>query len=289
MSILGDIGERLTTDLGELGRAVVDPEFSRRRDIKMFEADRHLRDRKEALEDSEKIRQQKLADQEARDKLTLQMDAVNKIFDLSLDSGNWGPFSRLLKNPNLVDLAKNQGIMLNNAHGSKSLERIDLEEQWKNDAANLKIEKKQLLLSQNKFTNEKNEFMATFLLDEWKERFKLMQDIRETHEKRNNRQSMIEFVKNTPDIDSPTERESFVNQLRQASPDQVLKIWDEIMKRSAARLDEAGKNARNKASNEATVRAAQTISPSSFDEGLAKDIVSELIPQYEDMRDDQNS
>ena len=291
MSVLGTIAKRLQTDIADIARATIDPQFSRELDRRESTRQQFDRERAAALEDRETLRQQRLEDEDRLLSNRLQMAAITETFTRASNTNDWGAWAGLISgmedNENVNEAIKRYAFDLNNNQGTKSIDRLKLEHQWQKEKDKMSLEERKLLLQQDRYITEKDQWFAEQALNEEKLRFKQMQDLRDQAEQRNNRSSLIEFVRNTPDIETPAERQAFLNRLNEASPDQLITVWDEIMARRKQRIDNAERAHRNRV-NANALKAARGTSPSGFDIDFAADVLNEKLGDRWDAMDEES-
>jgi len=283
MTVLGEIALRLKTDLGELARASVDPEFSRLRDKKMFEEQVHDRDRKEDLQDAAKIRQNALADAAEKETNRLQTLVITKAVDQAVETGDSSSLLRLdNKRGNLSE--PNQSFLDSsiNANFQQGLDGLKFEHKQKVDFQKLTLDEKNAALNLAKYQTGKDEFNATQTLKEKEFRLKQMKQLGVQHKEANNRRAMLNYIRTTPDIGTEAERSGFEIRLKGAITDKaVSEVWDEIQARYGDRIDNLAKNHRNKI----MAKALTPTDPSGFDLSFAESVLQEKVPEFEDMND----
>lgn len=287
MSVLGNIANRLKTDIGENYRAAIDVNYSRQLTEDRFNQRAMDKAHQRELQIREQDHKNRLAEQAAKQKLALQITAGDKLFQAGQDTGNWGGFLNYIDNPKLNPMVKDYVTGLAGAQGTKSLDRIRFDHKVQVDFDNLEADQQRAALDRTKYETDVQYKQAQLELKKEKYRFEKMQDLRETNNRRNNRTDMIRFIEETPDIESEAERSAFLTRLKSAdaSPEAVNKVWDEIMRRMGARLAEREKNHRAKLS--ADSKPPLPIAPSGVEVDIAKDYLLSKIPDEFDSLPDK--
>ena len=116
MSVLGTIAKRLQTDIADIARATIDPQFSRELDrresrTRAFQEQEEFRIRQE-----ERQRDQAAIDQDNQLKLKTQFLLVNQAIEEGISRGNWEPLGNITENSqNLNPILREYGRDLINA------------------------------------------------------------------------------------------------------------------------------------------------------------------------------
>ncbi len=288
MSVLGNIAHRLKTDIGENLRAMVDIDYSRQLTEARFNQAAQDDKFKKEQQIRDQVRAQDLADEERRNRLNLQLQAGNKLFETARESGDWGGFINYIENQNLDPDVAQYMRGLAEASGSKSLDTLKFEHKVKMDFESLSVEQQKAALEKDKYETTRDQREAELALKAEKLRFEKMQDLRETNQQRNNRTDMIRFIEETPDIETEEERAAFLTRLKSAdsSPDAVNRVWDEIMARLGDRLAEKEKNHRAKLTADA-MKPPLTVAPSKVELDFARDAIRGALPEAFDALPDK--
>ena len=280
MSVLGTIAKRLQTDIADIARATIDPQFSRELDRRESTRQQFDRERAAALEDRETLRQQRLEDEDRLLSNRLQMAAITETFTRASNTNDWRAWAGLISgmedNQNVNEAIKRYAFDLNNNQGTKSIDRLKLENQWAKDYAQLSLQEKRLALEVSRYESSQQQWVAEQLLKEQEFEFEKMLDLRDQAEKQNNKAALMQWVKETPIIATQKERTALFNQLREASPDQVIRVWDEATDRYSQRIDNMERAHRSRVQANA-IRAAQNVSPTRFDLDFASDVLEEAL------------
>ena len=242
MSVLSELSQRLKTDLADTARASIDPIFSRKLDEANFRDKAFQQERKAALEDQARIRQQQLADRADAEQLASQKFAVGKLFDIAMNdkSGDgWTKYMELNTGGRLRPDVQQLSDLLADGQGGVSLDARKFDYEQDKDFKAQTFKEQEFALKKREYVTDRDQKNAEIVLKRKKLDLERMAEFRVRTDAVKNRQSMIDFVRDTPDIQTPRERESFTLRLKKAAPDEIITVWDEIMDRAASRLDNA--------------------------------------------------
>jgi hypothetical protein len=239
MSVLGAVSKRLKTDLADYARAAVDPAFSQQLTNKQFEDQAFQRNRKAALEDAAKAREQQLADRADAEQLASQKFAVGKLFDIAMNdpSGKgWRKYMELNTSGNLRPDVQQLSDLLADGAGATSLEAKKYEYERFLDFQ--KAENDQIKFE---FSEENRAFNE--LVDEkWKEDYTSAQEM--LNAPSFNREMLINHLRQTKGIFLDDEKNAIITAMTDADDAQAKTIYNRA-------FDQAN----NRYQNERSVRA----------------------------------
>ena len=224
MSVLSEISHRLKTDLADYARAAADPVYSRQLTEDQMRDKQFARERRAALEDAEKIRQQQIADRDYQIKLDTQKFAVGALFKSAMDDPTgkgWRRYMELNTSGNLIGPVQELSDLLANGAGNTSLEAKKQEyekflafQKAKND--NIKFS----MSEENRAFNE--------LVDEkWQDDYSAAQEI--MNAPRFNRQMAIDNLWNTKGIFSDEQKRSIISLMSEANDEDAKKIYSRAL------------------------------------------------------------
>jgi len=286
-SVAGNAGNRIR-EAGQTARASVDRHFSARLDQARFQESKDERDAARIQAREERKRQQELEDQDRTLGNQLKLAGINMTFQQALDTGEWGGWAEIVSNPNMPEEFQSYVEILNKNQGKKSLDRLKLENQWGKEHNAADLAERKFLFEQSKAWDAQGQWKAEQYIREQKLHLEQMKDIRENRNNTNYRQMMTDFVKSTPFIQSPRERDGYLIMLRDAvSNDEITQVWDQIHDRDQARLDNMEKAYRNRVQANAA-KAAIGTSPSNFDIDFASDVLNEKLGDRWDAMDKES-
>jgi hypothetical protein len=115
MTVLGDLSKRLQTDLSDLARASIDPQFSRSLTAANFQDKQLEKQRERQLEDQATSRRQQLQDEDRKIKLQSQLYATGIAVEQGRQSGDWTGLKNMVDSGNIDPTIAPELEMLANA------------------------------------------------------------------------------------------------------------------------------------------------------------------------------
>ena len=159
MSVLGNIAQRLKTDIAETNRAIVDLSFSQKLTEDRFNEKSFTRKAAEERRAQERRFAFEAAQQRQSQQFAFYTKAGMDLFDTAVETGEpqaWNAFAEYASNPNLPPEIRSTFEAFNKAQGTKTLDQYKFEYQKIEDARNMTYKNRLAAVQEaNASTNEK--------------------------------------------------------------------------------------------------------------------------------------